>query len=129
MSTILQKRLAKKVVENAKSKKPLNRKQMLISVGYEPSTASVRAKDILESDGVQEELALLGFTEEGAKAVVKKLMYDNRVAPADRLKASDQVFKVTGAYAPEKSINMNLNFTVSDEEKKRIDEILNDNAE
>lgn len=42
-------------------------------------------------------------------------------------KGLDMAYKIKGAYAPEKTLNMNLNFTISDEDKKRLDDILNDN--
>ncbi len=111
-TTIRQKRLAENIVKNAKRDKPLNKKELLVDSGYSEKTAGAIAQDIIESEGVQEELADMGFSIEGAKAVVKQLLYDKRVKATDRLKASDQVFKVLGGYAPEKHTSTNLNVNV-----------------
>jgi Holliday junction resolvasome RuvABC DNA-binding subunit len=126
MATTRQKRVAKALIENVKLKKPLTRKEILVNSGYSASIASQNPAVIVESEGVLAELSALGFHEDGAKAVVQSILYDKRVAPADRLKASDQVFKVQGTYAPEKQAIVHA-FVLPDEEKSRIDNILNDN--
>ena len=46
-------------------------------------------------------------------------MNSNKVNPADRLKATDQVFKIHGSYAPEKHENINLNIDASTREKSK----------
>ncbi len=102
MGTPRQKKLAKVIVENATLDKPLNKKEMLENVGYSESTAEAKATDIIESEGVQEELIILGFTEENAKRVVQEIMLDIEADKSSRLKAADMVFKVQGTYAPEK---------------------------
>lgn len=102
MGTIRQKKLAKVIVENASLDKPLNKGEMLAKVGYAQNTIEAKPGDIIESIGVQEELEILGFTEENAKKVVQQLMLDEGQDGGVRLKAADMVFKVKGTYAPEK---------------------------
>ena len=109
MATVKQKRLAKVIIENSTIDNPLNKGQMLEKVGYAKSVAEAKASDILESDGVKEELISQGFTEENAKQVVQEIMMDSTKDPSSRLKATDQVFKVHGSYAPEKNVNINMN--------------------
>ncbi len=108
MATVRQAKLAKAIVENSKRDKPLNKKELLVSVGYSPITADVKQGEIMEQKGVKEELELLGFTEHAAMKVVEEIMNNKEVDPSARLKATDQVFKVRGTYAPEKSIVANI---------------------
>lgn len=117
MATLLQKKLAKAIVKNAKSDKPLNKKQLLVSVGYSPNTADVNQKNIIEQKGVKEELEILGFTEHAAMKVVDEIMHNKNVDPSARLKATDQVFKVRGTYAPEKSIVATMILPTKEEEE------------
>ena len=49
--------------------------------------------------------------------VVSEIMLNGDLEPNARLKATDQVFKVRGSYAPVKSINVNHN--VKDEHRER----------
>lgn len=122
MATLLQKKLAKAIVKNAKSDKPLNKKQLLVSVGYSPNTADVNQKNIIEQKGVKEELEILGFTEQAAMKVVDEIMHDKNVDPSARLKATDQVFKVRGTYAPEKSLSVKVN--LSDDKQNKSNELI-----
>jgi hypothetical protein len=107
MATVKQKKLAKLIVENATLDKPLNAGQMLEKVSY--GKISKQPSRVLESAGVKEELEVLGFTEEAAMKVVEEIMNNQDVDPSARLKATDQVFKVRGTYAPEKKLIANLN--------------------
>lgn len=102
MATERQKKLAQVIVENATLDKPLNRVEMLEKVGYSTNTAEAKAADIIEADGVQQELEVLGFTEGNAKQVVRDILLDEEQQGQTRLKAADMVFKVHGTYAPEK---------------------------
>lgn len=78
---------------------------------------------------IQDALAELGFNAETAKGVVVDIMLDPEKDASSRLKATDQVFKVTGAYAPEKSINLNLNGDgIPNEELEALAQQLNDIA-
>lgn len=108
MATVRQKKLARLIVENATLDKPLNKKQLVVSSGYTAVQAEAKQKEITESKGVKAELEILGFTEHAAMKVVDEIMNDKNVDPSARLKATDQVFKVRGTYAPEKSIVANI---------------------
>ena len=107
MPTLKQKKLAKEIVENLESSEPKSAGEILESIGYSKAIAK-NPKMAIEGKGVQEELEVLGFSEEAAKGVVASILHhsDNDMA---RLKASDQMFKVLGSYAPEKRENVNLN--------------------
>lgn len=100
MATQRQKKVAKLIVENSTRDKPLTAGQMLESVSY--GKISKQPSRIIESQGVQEELEILGFTEANAKTVVASILLNEEADNSSRLKAADQVFKVVGSYAPEK---------------------------
>lgn len=102
MATEKQKKIAQLIVENATLDKPLNGGQMLAKVGYSESMQTAKVNDVLESEGVKQELEVLGFTAANAKLVVTEIMMNGDIDASARLKATDQVFKVTGEYAPEK---------------------------
>jgi galactose-1-phosphate uridylyltransferase len=101
MGTQKQKKVAQLIVENAVLDKPLNGGQMLAKVRYSEGIQKQPSR-ILESEGVKEELEVLGFTEANAKMVVTEILLNTDNDPNARLKAADQVFKVHGSYAPEK---------------------------
>jgi len=107
MPTPKQQKLAEELIENSQREKPLNKKALLEKVGYTTNVAESKASDIIESDGVLEALANLGFHEDSAKRVVAEIL--NTGEDNNRLKAADMIFKVQGSYAPEKSLNMNVN--------------------
>ncbi len=104
MSTIRQKKLAEAVVNNFMAEQPLNKQELVASVGYSTLSADRKATEILESKGTQEELALLGFDSINAKRVVAEALNDPKAQWKDRLKAADMVFDVNGDKAPEKHI-------------------------
>ena len=56
----------------------------------------------------KEALEELGFNENTAKEVVGSILKDETIEPQHRLKAAEQVFKVHGSYAPEKSVSVNI---------------------
>lgn len=116
MATVKQKRVARLIIENTKLAQPLTGAQMLAKVSYSKGIQTQPSR-VLESEGVQEELKAQGFTEENAMNVVTEIMLNGDVDPGARLKATDQVFKVRGTYAPEKKLN--LNFEVNSEHKER----------
>ena len=124
MATQKQKKLAKMIVENAKRDKPLNGGEMLEKVGYSEHLVKQPGR-VLEAEGVQEELGALGFTEENAMMVVKEIMMNNKVDSSSRLKATDQVFKVKGSYAPEKIKHSGEIGSLSDEDREMLDNLLN----
>lgn len=116
MASIRQRRVAKLIIENAKSVNPITDIEILKRSNYSTSTAETKSTKIIASNGVQEVLKESGFTEENAKKVVQSIMLNERTDPNARLKATDQVFKVQGSYAPEKSVNLNVE--VSTEKQK-----------
>lgn len=124
MATDLQRDLAEAIVKNAKlpRAKRKNKTELLESIGYAPTTAEKEAKTILEAKGVQEVLDDLGFNENNAMKVVSEIMLDPAKDANARLKATDQVFKVKGTYAPEKSVSLSLN--VSPEKQKTATEAI-----
>ena len=120
MATVRQKKLAKLIIENATLDKPLNAGQMLERVSY--GKISKQPSRILESAGVKKELEILGFSEHAAMKVVQEIMHNPNVDPSARLKATDQVFKVRGTYAPEKSLVANIQ--VNDIKQQKTDELI-----
>lgn len=128
MPTIKQRKLAKAIVENLESSEPLNKKELLVSVGYDQTTAEAMPGRTIEQKGVQEELEKLGFSEDNAKRVVAEIMNNPDVEPNARLKATDQTFKIHGSYAPERHQNVNVNVNVEAREKSKeaISQFLSD---
>lgn len=108
MPTILQDRLAQEIVKNSKRRKPLNKRDLVVSGGYSITVAEAKPDEILTQKGVIESLENYGFTEDNAKKVVSHILLRSKREDM-RLRASEQVFKVLGSYAPEKSINVNIN--------------------
>lgn len=98
-TTLKQKKIAKAVVDNLKGKNHKTAQKMLEEVGYSKGIAK-HPKRVLKSRGVKKELKLLGFDEDSAKKVVAEIM--NKGKEENRLRATDQVFKVHGSYASDK---------------------------
>ena len=113
MATIRQKKLAKAVVENIQAVKPLNKQELVASVGYTPASADKKATEILESKGVQEELKAFGFNSDTAKQVVAEILIAGENDTV-KLKAADMIFKVNSDYAPEKHENINYDINVNE---------------
>lgn len=122
MPTIKQKRVAKLKVENITRDKPLTDIEILKSSNYSISTSETKSTKIINSEGVQEELKVLGFTEENAMTVVSEIMLNPQAQDNNRLKAAEQVFKVTGSYAPEKKVVANLNMNVDNSRASQLAE-------
>lgn len=126
MPTLKQRKLAEKIIENVKEGKDLNKKDLLVSAGYDVVTAEASPGRTIDQKGVKQALHEYGFSEEGAKAVVREIMYSPNVDPNARLRATDQVFKVEGSYAPEKSVSVNVNQQVmTDEDIEKLANELN----
>jgi hypothetical protein len=125
MPTARQKRVAKLIIENTKLDKPLNGGEIVENSGYGVSMKT-NPQVILNSEGVKEALAEQGFTEDSAKRVVESIMLNEDTEPNARLKATDQVFKVLGSYAPEKSLVGHISFNGEKEQhsKDLIKELL-----
>lgn len=109
MATIRQKKLAKAVVQNLQAKDPLNKQELVASVGYTPASADKKATEILESKGVQDELRAYGFDTDKAKEVVAEILIAGE-NDAVKLKAADMIFKVNDVYAAEKRVNLNIGY-------------------
>lgn len=124
MPTIKQSNLADEIVKNSSVpiEKQKNAQQLLESAGYKTKTARASAKRTIKQKGVQERLEVLGFDADSAKQVVADIMNNKRVNPIARLKATDQIFKVVGSYAPEKRAT--VTYTISSKDKEKIDRIL-----
>lgn len=109
MATLKQKELAKNIVENFKRPKKLNKKELLVLAGYSEITATANPGVIIDQKGVKEELRIMGFSAENAKRVIARVMDDETAEDKDVLKAAELTLKVTGDFAAEKSVNVNLN--------------------
>lgn len=102
MPTIKQRKVAKKLVEAMQSEEPITAGQILESSGYKHGSI-VNPKQILEGQGVKEELANLGFSIDAADSVVTEILHGGQKEES-RLKAADMVYKRLAGYAPERSI-------------------------
>lgn len=123
MSTLLQQNLAQNIVKNLKRKKPLNKKELVVLGGYSQTVAEAKPNAIIEQKGVQEALEEYGFTEDNAKKVVSQILLNERVEPNARLKAASEVFKVKGTYAPEKKVNVNIDY--NEEVRSKSKDLIN----
>lgn len=103
-----QRKVAKLLIQNSTLDKPLNGGEIVEKSGYGESMKLYPAR-IIDTPGVDKALEEYGFTADGAKAVVQEIMYNPKADANARLKATDQVFKVEGSYAPEKSVALKLN--------------------
>ena len=121
MPTILQDRLAKRIIENEKVKEPENKTELLSSVGYSEVTANAQQTRTIEQKGVQIALEKYGFTEDNAKRVVAKIL--NRGKEDNRLRAADLVFKVKGSYAPVKTANINAEIKLNELTDEELAEV------
>ena len=113
MATLRQKKLANAIVGNLTAAKPLNKQELVASVGYSELSADKKATEIIDSKGTQAELHKLGFDEETAKNVVAEILQfgeDDSV----RLRAASEVFKVFGTYAAEKTFNLTASSSVDE---------------
>lgn len=120
MPTARQKKVAELIVKNATLDKPLNGGQIVESSRYSKSMV-IKPGVVIESEGVQQALADLGFTEENAKRVVASIMLNEKADDSARLKATDQVFKVHGSYE-EKPVTLNQMFIDTKSAKEMTDE-------
>lgn len=129
MATLKQKTVARLIIENATLDNPLNDGEIVEKSRYSKSM-KIKPSLVIKSKGVQEELKVLGFDETSAKEVVSEIMLNRKVKPEARLKATDQVFKVVGAYAPEKSVNLNISIPneARIKSKEAIKQLLNDSS-
>lgn len=125
MATLKQKNLAKGIIENMTGKPVKTAAELLVSVGYDETTATAMPHRTIAQKGVQEELKKLGFDEEKAKEVVGQIMLSEDEEAKDRLKAAEMVFKVFGSFAPEKRMNMNIQVKEPSERLQKLAKKLN----
>lgn len=108
----------------------MTKKDMLEKAGYSTKTATHSSKEVIQSvqDG---ELKEYGFTKDNAKRIVASILNGKKATNAERLKAAEQVFKVTGAYAPLKTLNYNMNASPEQKEKasRAIGSLLGEKSE
>lgn len=91
-----------------------NGTQAVIAAKYDVKNEDVAASIAVENLGkpkIQEELRKLGFDSNNAKRVISEILNDESIEPKDRIKAAENVFKVHGDYAPEKSITAHIDLT------------------
>lgn len=125
MPTFQQQKLARELIKNTQRKKPLSKRQVVLKAGYTEITAEKNSSEVINSLGVKQSLEDYGFNVENAKRVVASILINEKTDPNPRLKAASEVFKVHGAYAPEKSINLNVEVE-SDEVIDELTQRLND---
>ena len=123
MATLKQKEVAKAIIANSTLDKPLLGSEIVENSGYGVSMKK-NPQVILNSEGVKQALAEYGFNEDNAKMVVTDIMMNEETDANTRLKATDQVFKIHGSYAAEKSINLNMNMKSIDPTNPQVLEAL-----
>jgi riboflavin synthase alpha subunit len=119
MPTIRQKRVAKKIIENLQTSKPLTGGEIVEASGYGVSMKK-NPQVVLNSVGVLEELATLGFTLEAADETVAYLL-KHAEKEETQLNAADKIYKRLGGYAAEKHVNLNVDIEYSNEDKEAIE--------
>lgn len=102
-----QRRVAKALIDNITLDEPKTGGEMLEEVGFSDGIVKSPGR-VLNSEGVQKALAEMGFTVEKADSTVLSIMNNDGERSEVRLKASDMVYKRLGGYAPEKSINIDV---------------------
>lgn len=112
MATLRQKKLADALIENSLANTPLNKQELVASVGYSEKVAEKKATEIIESKGTQEELRKRGFDPDTAREVVGEILLAGENDNV-KLKAADMIFKVHGNYAAEKHLNVNVDVETS----------------
>ncbi len=123
MPTPKQRKAARIMADVAMGLRPdiQNQADIVLESGYGKTIAADPNK-VLNTSGVTEALADLGFNEDTAKNVVQSILSNKESADKDRLKAADMVFKVHGTYAAEKHVSLNIDAQVDNE---RLLEIAN----
>lgn len=102
MPTVLQENLADEIIKNTKRKRKKNLGQLVESGGYSKTVAEAKPGEIIAQKGVQEALEEKGFSATNARRVVGEILDNEKIDPGNRIRAAQEVFKVTGEYAPEK---------------------------
>lgn len=100
------------LVENLKQSPPQSAAMVLKSAGYGTSLQN-SPKRVLESPGVKEALKQYDFSVERADAVIAEILEEGE--EVNRVKAAQEIYKRTGAYAPTKAVNVTLEVDVKAE--------------
>lgn len=120
-----QRRVAEKLIENTQVDNPKTGGEIVEDSGYGPSM-SKNCHVVLNSEGVQMALEEYGFSEDRAKMVVADVMNGEKSTEMGKLKAADMVFKTFGTYAPDKSVNLNVEQQMmSDDDIQRLAKEIN----
>jgi len=90
------------------------------------NTAGVLGHENLSKPKIQEALKELGFDSNNAKRVVATILNDESEEATARLNAADKVFKVNSDYAPEKTLNVNVEVLPSEDIKQFADALLHE---
>jgi hypothetical protein len=118
MATQRQKKLAKAIADNLKSKDTKTAGELLEIAGYDKTTSLSSPGRTIEQQGVKDELMKLGISLEEADKQVGFILRTGQ--PSDQLKAADLTYKRLGGYAPEKSINVNVNADIDNTKYKDL---------
>src|SRR3990167_6750657 len=120
MATDLQKDLAEAIVDNKKKPKykRKNKKDLLVSVGYDQITAEKAPKRTLEAKGVKDSLKEFGLTE---KLITTSLVNDIEAKPKNRLGEMRLAAEILGMNESEKDKRTkNLIVIISSESAERF---------
>ena len=129
-----QENLVREII-NGGLKKYKSKVALVEAAGYSHKSALKNAQALIDKPNVQRELKKLGFDIESAKKVVIDILQSKSSTDTNKLKAVEEIFKVQGAYAPEKKLNLNVSIVnnpkakeISDRYEKELREnLLKDN--
>ena len=120
MATLRQQKLARGFVEAMTGEyKPMTK--LMEEAGYSKEVARTHQATIAETCGFKEELSRHGFDLAETDAVVRKILHHTE-RDETKLKASEIIYKRTGANAPEKSqaVNVDVSVDITDERVKAL---------
>jgi hypothetical protein len=105
MSTLLQEELAEAMVKNKSLSrdKRKNKKELLVSVGYTTKTAEVKAKEIMNSKGVQDAFKAKGLTRD---LIIDSLVEDIEKKPQKRTEELKLGADILGMREGDKNTNI-----------------------
>ena len=126
--TIRQKNVASDLVEVMKNKESITGHDLIARNGYGTGLQHQPSR-VLESVGVKQALKDYGFTEDNAKKVVARILLSNKSKDENKLKASEQIFKVHGSYAPEKHLNLNIDSPLKELSIEELEQMAYNKAE
>jgi len=111
MGTLRQKKLAQRLAKNISGEINESAGEMLEKVGYSKSVAEAKPGDIINSEGVKEELGKLGISIDETDNVVRNILLKSK-KEENQLRAAEQVYKRLGAYQDTKDGAPQLNVGV-----------------